>query len=275
MHLKLACCALLLAPVAALASPQCQHSESRELKLDLAGAKAVVFEVNSHNLRLQASPGAAPALNGRACASSADLLGQLQLTQEKVGDKLVVRLQRETNALNIGRGNRYAYLDLSGSVPDNILVQLKVGSGDASVAGAHSLSADIGSGDVDARGIKGRVTAAVGSGDLALSDVGDLHVLSIGSGDVKARGIRGDAEVGSIGSGDLELQGVRGNVKIGSIGSGDADLVDVGGNVSLESIGSGDFDVRNVGGDLRVGRRGSGSIDHSGVAGQVELPRRR
>ena len=83
---------LALLPASALAEQQCKFNQPQALELDLAGAKAVVFEVNSHDLRLQASPGAKAALAGRACASTRDLLEQLSLSQRKVGDKLVVTL---------------------------------------------------------------------------------------------------------------------------------------------------------------------------------------
>ncbi|AUZ55348.1 DUF4097 family beta strand repeat-containing protein [Stenotrophomonas acidaminiphila] len=266
--------ALALLPGVALADEHCKFSQPQAMDLALAGVKAVVFEVNSHDLRLQASPGARAALSGRACASSQDLLGQLSLTQEKVGDKLVVRLQRESRGLNIGFGSSYAWLDITGTLPDTLLVQLKVGSGDASLSGAQAMSADVGSGDVKARDIKALATAAVGSGDIELDNVGALHVVSIGSGDVRVGGVRGDARVGSIGSGDLELRDVQGNVEIDSIGSGDADISGVRGTVGLGTLGSGDLRVRDAGG-LRVRHSGSGSIDHSGIRGTVELPKKR
>ncbi len=266
--------ALALLPGVALADEHCKFSQPQAMDLALAGVKAVVFEVNSHDLRLQASPGARAALAGRACASSQDLLGQLSLTQEKVGDKLVVRLQRESRGLNIGFGSSYAWLDITGTLPDTLLVQLKVGSGDASLSGAQAMSADVGSGDVKARDIKALATAAVGSGDIELDNVGALHVVSIGSGDVRVGGVRGDARVGSIGSGDLELRDVQGNVEIDSIGSGDADIGGVRGTVGLGTLGSGDLRVRDAGG-LRVRHSGSGSIDHSGIRGTVELPKKR
>ncbi|WP_313253305.1 DUF4097 family beta strand repeat-containing protein [Stenotrophomonas acidaminiphila] len=266
--------ALALLPGVALADEHCKFSQPQAMDLALAGVKAVVFEVNSHDLRLQASPGARAALSGRACASSQDLLGQLSLTQEKIGDKLVVRLQRESRGLNIGFGSSYAWLDITGTLPDTLLVQLKVGSGDASLSGAQAMSADVGSGDVKARDIKALATAAVGSGDIELDNVGTLHVVSIGSGDVRVGGVRGDARVGSIGSGDLELRDVQGNVEIDSIGSGDADIGGVRGTVGLGTLGSGDLRARDAGG-LRVRHSGSGSIDHSGIRGTVELPKKR
>lgn len=287
----LAVASLLLLPLSALADePQCKFNEPRELKLDLAGAKAVVFEVNQHDLVLTAGPGPAT-LGGRACASNADWLRELTVTQQKVDGKLVVRLQRQ-GGNHISMGSNYAYLDLRGSVPDTLMVQLKVGSGDASVSGAHSLSADVQSGDIKLHGIKGLVTAAIGSGDVILDGAGALNLLSVGSGDFTARNIRGHAKVGTVGSGDLDLDGVQGNVDLGTVGSGDVDLRQVkgnvmvgdvgsgdlelrgvGGNVTVERHGSGDVTVRDVAGDLTVAHSGSGDIRHSGVAGRLQLPR--
>jgi hypothetical protein len=288
----IALASLLLLPLTALAQePQCKFNAPRDLKLDVAGAKAVVFEVNQHDLVLKAGPGVAQ-LGGRACASNADWLPELTVTQQKVGDKLVVRLQREQGIRFSLGGDTYAYLDLRGTIPDNVLVQMKVGSGDAGVTGAHSLSADVGSGDIKLRDIKGLVTAAIGSGDVELDGAGALNLLSVGSGDFTARNLRGNATVGTIGSGDLTLDGVAGNVDIKTVGSGDVDLRQVKGNVSLGNIGSGDVEarevggtvkverhgsgdvtVRDVGGDLTVANSGSGDINHSNVRGRVQLPR--
>ena len=266
-----------LAAAPAVAS-ECRHSAPRSLELDLAGAKTVMFDVGPHELRVDAGPSADTrigTLAGQACASDADRLDELTVTQERDGDRLIVRLRRDDALAGFGLGKRYAYLRVEAGVPDDVLVQLQVGSGDAWLAGAAAASADVGSGDVELKRIVGRATVKVGSGDIAIEDAGALKVLSIGSGDVEASGLRGDAEVGSIGSGDFSLRRSTGGVSIGSIGSGDADLVDIGGSVRVDSIGSGDLHARGVGGDLTVSSTGSGSVDHSGVRGAVDLPRRR
>ncbi len=266
---------LLLAPAVALADDNCTHSAPRSLALDLAGVKTVRVETNQHDVRLRAAPGTSHTVQGRACASKPEWLQALTLTQERHGDTLVVRARREgTQSLSGLFGNNHARLDLSGTVPDTVLVQLVVGSGDGELDGAASASADVGSGDVKLRGIRGPLTAKVGSGDIVIDGAGSLNVLSIGSGDVKARNIGGNVEVGSIGSGDFELDGARGDVRIGSIGSGDADLSNVSGAVRVDSVGSGDVDVRGAG-SLSVGSIGSGGVDHRGVTGSIDLPRGR
>ncbi len=267
--------AALAFPAAAQAddTPQCRHTDARELALDLAGVRTVRFDVGANKLRIEGAAAPDATLRGRACASSDGLLQRLLLDQNKSGDTLTVRLRRDTSGSMGWFPNNYAYLDLSGQVPANVLVQAVVGSGDVWVAGVSAASADVGSGDAELRRIAGRATANVGSGDIKIDDVGQLKVLSIGSGDVEVRNIRGAVEVGSIGSGDLTLEGAGGDVRIGSLGSGDIDLRDVQGNVHVGSIGSGDLDARGIGGDFDVAAKGSGEVSHRDVRGAVSVPR--
>lgn len=253
---------------------RCRHSEPRQLQLELEGVREVAFDVGPHTLRLEGSAAGAGALEGQACASSAAELARLKIEQSREGDRLTVRLEREDRT-GWSLGERYAWFDLRGSVPDDVRVELSVGSGDVRAAGLSELGLTVGSGDADARRIDGKVDARVGSGDIVLADIGALDVGSIGSGDLEARGIRGDARVGSVGSGDLELRDVGGNVDIGSVGSGDAGLARIAGNVEVGSVGSGDVAINGVDGDLRVHVVGSGSADHHGVKGRIELPRKR
>lgn len=249
--------AIALLPLALFAgqafADECRHSEPRNLQLDLAGVKSVMFDIGPHDLVVNARPGAKAAVQGKACTSDPERLKHLTLTQQRVGDRLVVTAEREDIVNFLGSSN-YAYLVLEATVPDNLLVHLKVGSGDARVNGASALSADVGSGDVQARNIRGQVTADLGSGDIELDTIGSLNVLSVGSGDLKARRVSAGATIGRIGSGDVELR-------------------DVGGNVSADKIGSGDFDVHEVAGNLAVRKVGSGSVDHSGVRGRIDVPR--
>jgi DUF4097 and DUF4098 domain-containing protein YvlB len=275
MYRKLAVTIALLLPLTAFAAEKCEHSKPVALDLDLAGVNKVMFEVNAYDLKLSAAPGNSGSLGGRMCASTPDLLSQLHVTQQKTGDTLHVHLRRDNAAININLGSFYTRIEVAGTVPDNLLVQLKVGSGDASLTGARAMSADVGSGDVIARDIKGQATVSVGSGDIQLTNVGSLHALSVGSGDLTATGVRGPLKVGSVGSGDLKASDIGGAVEVGSIGSGDVALERVRGDVSVDSIGSGDLKLRTASGNLSVSRLGSGSVDHRGVGGTVTLPRKR
>jgi len=262
---------LALPAIAQADEPQCKASEPRELKLDLAGVKSVLFEVNHHDLHVQGGPGAAGNLSGRACASSPERLKQLTVTQRKSGDQLVVTLARKADGFWIG--NTYAYLDIRASIPATLPVRLDVGSGDVDVDNIASLAVDTGSGDVKGRDIKGAVTAKTGSGDIQLERIGSLNLTSVGSGDFRATQVNGAVEVGGVGSGDLDLVEVAGNVHVGSVGSGDVDVRGAKGSVVVDSIGSGDLTVRDVAGDLTVKRKGSGDVNHSGVRGKTSVPK--
>ncbi len=273
-HLTLA--ALLLLPLGAQADDgnDCKVSEPRNLQLDFRGIDTVVFDVGGNDVDVRASAAASGKVEGRACASNDKALKQLTLSRQTSGNTLTVRAERKAPG---GKwfGNEHARMKLQASVPDSVMVQLKVGSGDASVDGARSASADVGSGDLRASRIRGPFTASIGSGDLTVDDIGALDVRSIGSGDASFKRVRGTAKIGSIGSGDLEIRGTSGAVTIGTVGSGDVTLSDIGGGVSVESIGSGDVQVDGVKGDFIVRRGGSGDVNHQGVVGRVAIPRAR
>jgi len=264
---------LTAGPLAAL--ERCAHSEPRTLVLDYAGVRSVHFVVGQHELRIAAAATPAAGISGHACASSADALGQLSVRQERVGEQLRVTLERVPAGSWSLFGSHYAYLKLQAEVPGNLPIEVDVGSGDAWINGVAALTARVGSGDLEARAVQGALSISVGSGDATLDGMAALTVDSIGSGDLEARDVRGAVTVGSIGSGDFELQGADGDVDIGSIGSGDAVLERVSGNVTVGSIGSGDLKVRDVGGHLSVRSKGSGGIQHQRVSGTVEVPHKR
>ncbi len=264
---------LLLLPFAAYAQePECKHSQPRALQLDLAGVKAVVFDIDANDLTVVASAGAKAGVSGKACASEEQYLDQLKLLQHKSGDKLYVVARREVSGGGFFVGRHYAYLKLDASLPEEVMVQLKVGAGDARVTGTSLLSADVGSGDVHASNIRGLVAAKVGSGDIVVDNIGSLHVISLGSGDFTASKVSGAVKVGNIGSGDFTLKWTKGDVELGSVGSGDVTVSGVSGSVRADSLGSGDIEVRDVRGDLSLQSRGSGSLRHSGIDGRVSAP---
>jgi hypothetical protein len=278
---------LLLLPLAAHAAGDrpCKEAQPRNLSLDFTGVDTVVFDIGGNTLDVRVSAGASGRIEGRACASDAIYLPRLTLVQQRDGGTLVVRARDEgleTGIFNSVRqvsnhifGKHYAYMALRADVPDRLVVEIKVGSGEARLEGAREAVAEVGSGDARILRVQGPLTAKVGSGDLDVGEVGALQLRSVGSGDATIRGVRGATRVGSVGSGDLAIEGTRGPVDIGSIGSGDVALGDIGGDVSVGSIGSGDLVADGVRGDLSVRSVGSGDVDHRNVAGRVQLPSER
>jgi DUF4097 and DUF4098 domain-containing protein YvlB len=252
---KILCCTLLLTPAFAHAADHCSFQAPRNAAIDLNGVHTIVIDIGHHNLHLVGSQTGNVKIEGRACASSAKLLGDLQLNQRREGDRLILTASNNPTLNSFSFfAEHYAYLDLHINVPSNLPINLDVGSGDADVVGVSRLSANTHSGDLHVHSVNGRFDANVGSGDVDAADVGEIHVGSVGSGDFKADRVRGDVQIGSIGSGDATLHTVDGSVDVGSVGSGD-------------------LKVNGVTHDLRVHSVGSGDVEHAGIAGRVDVPK--
>ncbi|KFN50876.1 hypothetical protein [Arenimonas composti] len=239
----------LLAPALANAG-NCRHEESREITPSLTGVTHVRFEVDSHDLRLTGDAAADQArLDVHACASTAELLRQLDVKTRRDGDTLVIVLERDgAPGWNFGSSG----LTVQASLPAGLAYTVDVGSGDAAVRGVDRLVADVGSGELSARDIAGAVEIAVGSGDADIDGVGSLHVLSVGSGDLEAVRVRGDVRVDAVGSGDVEIDRI-------------------GGNAQIRRVNSGSVSVTGVDGDLHIGRVGSGEVLHQDIRGRITM----
>lgn len=248
---------LLLLPAVAMADePPCKFSADRNLDLDLRDVRSVRFAVNSNDLHVTGGAASGKGtVRGKACASDQEALGDLIVTQSKEGDALIVELTNKHNGWS-GFGDHYANLRVEASVPANMPVYVRVGSGDAKARGVQLAEASVGSGDFEARDTTGSFRGKVGSGDMTLEGSGPVQVDTIGSGDFAARRVNGDVRIGSVGSGEAKLADVTGNVEVGTVGSGDVHVDGVRGNFTVRSLGSGD-------------------IDQKGVTGRVDIPKER
>src|SRR3546814_12594407 len=82
--------ALLLLPLAANAADQhCEHSQPRNLQLDMAGVKTVVFEIGANDLDVRAVAAPGNTVEGRACASREGDLSRLRSEERGVGNRWV------------------------------------------------------------------------------------------------------------------------------------------------------------------------------------------
>jgi hypothetical protein len=266
---------LLLASSFAAANDNCKFRAERNLDIDLAGLHALRMELGSSDLRVQGVAGLAKIeVHGKACASEQAWLAELNMTQSRAGDKVVVKAEPHEHHSSGLLGNSYAYIDFDVRVPSALLLEVDSGSGDAVISDIAALDYSSGSGDLKLDHATGAVSVKVGSGDVTASSVGSFALHSSGSGDVHATDVSGDVQVGHVGSGDLSFGGVRGSVHIDSIGSGDLQVERVGSDVVLGAIGSGDVSASNVSGNLIVKSAGSGEIHHSAIGGRVDVPQR-
>ncbi len=265
---------LLLATAPALANHPCAFTAERSLDISPAGLAALRFELASSDLHVEGVPGLAKIeVRGHACASQQEWLGELNMTQDRVGNKVVVKPTPRVEHHGLF-GDHYAYIDFTVRVPASLALEVDTHSGDADIAHIASLDFSSHSGDLKLANVAGAASVQVGSGDVVASDIGSLVLRGAGSGDVTANNVRGDVKVGHVGSGDLHFADVRGGVHVDSIGSGDLSVNHVGNDLVVGSIGSGDIDARGITGNLIVSAAGSGSIHHHDVGGQIQVPKR-
>jgi DUF4097 and DUF4098 domain-containing protein YvlB len=121
-----------------------------------------------------------------------------------------------------------------------------------------------GSGDVQARGIKGPVNLTCGSGDVALSDVNEQIQVSTGSGNISLANIAGAVRV-TTGSGGMSLENIHGEIRARA-GSGDLNISEPGADITVDTSG-GDVTITHASGDLRV-HTGSGNATVDGNPGE-------
>jgi hypothetical protein len=219
---------------AAQSRDPCRYEAERSANLEAGGSDRLVLIARAGSLRVEGRSGLTRVqVRGHACASSEDLLEQLQLESGRTGGVVRVEVPEiDDDDWNVGR-ERYARLDLVIEVPEGMAAEVEDGSGEAVLRGL------------------GRLRIVDGSGELTIEDVaGDLDIED-GSGEITIRGVQGDVTVDD-GSGEVDVARVTGSVRIAD--------------------GSGSITVDDVSGDLTVRDDGSGSIRHSGVRGRVDVP---
>jgi len=145
---------------------------------------------------------------------------------------------------------------------------------EAPIESAASLST--GSGDIEADGRLGRITATTGSGDVRIAECAGAQART-GSGDIRIDLAHGPLEAHS-GSGDVTLGKVLGDARVAT-GNGDASLEAADGAASL-TTGSGNIGVGEVGetlevfsasGDVDVRRAGRGKVRARSVSGDLSI----
>jgi hypothetical protein len=244
----------------------CLFSAERNKNVDVANIDRVVIAAGAGSLRVTGKSGARQVqASGKACASSQDILAQIDIKVRT--DGRVLRVEAVLPELR----NDDAYLDLTVTLPDNLPVQAADSSGDAELRALKELTILDSSGDLVIADIAGLARVQDSSGDVRLEQAGSVD-LQDSSGDVVIRQVKNDVEIPSDSSGNLTIDDVGGAVRIVADSSGDIRVSQVRGNVEVVADSSGDITAREIGGDFTVSSDTSGSIDHENVKGRVELP---
>jgi len=279
MFPSLAGAALLVATgvAGATGAEPCRYSAPRSVDLDATTLRSLVLNLGAADAHVRGVAGQSRIeVRGTACASDPQWLDDLRIDASGSGPEatVTVRTGDHDSSFDLSGHSRYAYIKLSVSVPPQLAVAISSGSGDVVAESLASLDYRSGSGDLKAHEIPGTLTLELASGDVDARGVGSLELRNSSSGDVTASDVRGDVRAGHVGSGDLHFSDIQGGVSLEALGSGDLRLKHIGGNVQVGSIGSGDLMVDDVGGNLQVDAMGSGDVRYHGVKGAVHVPRR-
>lgn len=282
MNSRMAAAVGLAIGLTALADPalawgdDCEHTAKRELGLDAASINELKLRARAGELQVRGNAAVtAIRVEGKACASSAELLEGIQLTQSRSGAVQAVDVQMPETSGSWWGGSSYARLDLVVTVPARMALDIEDSSGDLSVENVASVRVDDSSGGIEISSISGSVEIEDNSGEIEVSDIGgDVLIPRDNSGDIRVEGVKGSVRVERDGSGSIRLRDVGGDAFVGEDGSGEIEFERIGGSAIVEEDGSGSIRVVDVVGDFRVVRDGSGGISHRGVGGKVSIPER-
>ena len=231
----------------------CNHSTHRTANSAGPDIARVVVEAGAGDLVVRGGDSRDVKVDGKACASTAELLEDIKLEIRREGDTVYVRTVLPEFSSGLFGFTRYAYIDVTVDVPKTATVKVDDSSGDMRVSDVQGAQITDSSGDQTVERIAGDLDVADSSGEIRISDV---------TGGLRLRDSSGDVDVNS----------VQGDVLVTVDSSGDIEITDVKRDVTIDDDSSGGIAVRDVGGNFTVGSDGSGGIHYDRVAGTVHVP---
>lgn len=262
--------ALALAALAPCAySAECKYEAQRSGGDSEKGITRLVVVAGAGYLHMGGSPNAGRIeAKGKACATTRELLDRVTIDVRREGSTLYIEAVPPNGAV---APDAWSTMDVEISVPDNLAIDARDSSGDATFEDLKSLKLFDSSGDLRLRRIAGLLDLTDSSGDIDVDRVGNI-TLSDSSGDIYLSRVSGNVELVSDSSGNIEIREVAGNVHIAQDSSGDIEITDVKGNATVDADSSGGITARYIGGSFTVLADSSGKISHRKVRGEVSLP---
>jgi hypothetical protein len=237
---------LLSAP--ALAGDYCKFTAEREATIDTSGVARIEIAARAGDLALQPSRTTVLAANGRACASSEEILSQINVRTRRSDDTIRVYVEVPDP---LEGSNAYASLDLGVAVPAGIPVTLTDSSGDMTIDGVQVARLTDSSGDMTLRNLPADIEIGDSSGDIRIEEAAGRVQVTDSSGDIVIRGAR-EVAIPSDSSGSIRITNVSGDVRIDNDSSGDVSVSNIGGAFDLVTDSSGDVTVSDVKGQVTL-----------------------
>lgn len=266
-------CSLVL-PILALPAhaEDCKHTAHRTANSAGPDIERVVIEARAGDLVVRGWESRDVTAEGRACASSKELLEESKLEIRRDGNTVYVRTALPEIEGSLFGWDRYAYMDVRIGVPKTATLRIDDSSGDLEVSDVQTATITDSSGDQHLENVAGNLDVSDSSGEIKIERVGGELRLKDSSGDVDVDSVQGDVVVDVDSSGDLDIRHVTGGVHVRNDSSGDIEIHDVKRDVLIDDDSSGGIRVQDVGGNFTVGSDGSGGIHYDRVTGEVHLP---
>lgn len=259
-----------VAPAAAFDA--CEHSAERNLDIDARAIDTLALSARAGELEIRGEPGLEQiVVRGRACASDAERLADIRLTERRDGATAVVAVEMPEQDGG-WFGNAYQRLDLEIVVPARLALDVADTSGDAGIRGVNRATVKDSSGDLEIEDIAGQLLLTDSSGDIDVRGAGEVRVANDSSGDIDIADVSGSVAIDNDSSGDLIVRDVQGDARVDGDSSGDIRFADIGGSATVGNDSSGDIIADRIGRDFTVRNDGSGRIRHTDVQGQVSVP---
>ncbi len=162
--MKILTCLVLAGSLASpLAMAQsCRYSRDINFDVELQGLTRLSIDVGAGELNVTGAQQSNPiSVRAVACADSQRRLDDLDLRQDRQGDRLEIVSETEDSGWASGNwfGSNYAYIDVNISIPAGLVIDIDDGSGDVTLRDVRGSfeTGDTGSGDVDYSSVEGRV----------------------------------------------------------------------------------------------------------------------
>jgi hypothetical protein len=250
----------------------CKHTAHRTANSAGPDIERVVIEARAGDLVVRGGESRDVTAEGRACASSAELLEESKLEVRREGNTVYVRTVLPEIHDSLFGWDRYAFMDVRIGVPKTATLRIDDSSGDMEVSDVQTAVITDSSGDQHLENVAGNLDVTDSSGEIKIVKVGGELRLKDSSGDVDVDDVQGDVVVEVDSSGDLDIRHVTGGVHVRNDSSGDIEIHDVKRDVLIDEDSSGGIRVQDVGGNFTVSSDGSGGIHFDRITGEVHLP---
>jgi Putative adhesin len=231
----------------------------------VSGAGELEVLTHSGDVTVHAGPAGSVVVKGKIVVGENWLMGDKTADVQELEKNPPIRQSGDHIVIDYVNLRNIA-IDFDITVPAEISLQIRTGSGDQTVEGLRKgatleagsgdlrirdltgeLHTETGSGNVRAQGLSGALRAQAGSGDIEVDETGagDVDVRT-GSGNIQVHGVKGAAHV-KAGSGDVTLEGEPTGEWQAHTGSGNVSL-------RLPQNAAFDLDVSTSSGSLDVGR---------------------